>query len=191
MAILDKIEDIPPKQRLLIVVALLLILVGGYYQFIYAKQKVKIQALQSQLAKLNSELQDLRAISKKLNDFKGMITQLEAQLGDAQKQLPKQKEIPVLLKEISQFGKDQGLEFMSFRPSKEVQKGFYADVPINIVVNGPFHQLAKFFDDIIHYRRIIKLSNFNIGAPSDKDGRTILRTTCTATTFRYLEESEE
>jgi type IV pilus assembly protein PilO len=190
MAILDRIEELPTKQRLLIVGVLLIAMIGGFYQFIYKKKTAKIRSYTTQLTKLNSELQDLRAIQKKLEEFKSMIGELEAQLVEAQRQLPRQKEIPTLLNDISAFGKKAGMEFLSFRPSKEGAKGFYAEVPIKLVINGPFHNLAKFVDEIVHYPRIIKVNTIAMGSPEEEDGNVMLRSTLTATTYRYLEESE-
>jgi type IV pilus assembly protein PilO len=190
MALLDRIEEIPPRQRLLIVGVIIVLVAGLFYQFVYKKKTVTIEIFQSQLAQLNSELQDLRAIQKKLVEFKAMIAELEAQLTVAQRQLPRQREIPVLLNDISEFGKKAGMEFLSFRPAKEVTKGFYAEVPIKLVINGPFHNVAKFVDEIVHYPRIIKVNSIALASPKEVDGQVILRTTCTATTYRYLEESE-
>jgi type IV pilus assembly protein PilO len=189
MAILDKIDAIPAKQRLLIVLVVIIAMVGGFYQFVYTKKKTRIQVFEAQLAKLNSELQDLRAIKKKLEEFKGMIAELEVQLEEAQKQLPRSKEIPTLLNDISKFGKQAGLEFLSFRPAKEVTRGFYAEVPINLVVNGPFHNLAKFVDDIVHYPRIIKVSSMVMSSPSEIEGHVVVRATARATTYRYVDEA--
>jgi type IV pilus assembly protein PilO len=165
-------------------------LLAGFYQFVYKKKVEHIRIFEAQLTKLNSELADLRAIKKKLEEFKSMIAELEVQLDEAQRQLPRSKEIPTLLNDISKFGKQAGLEFLSFRPANEAKKGFYAEVPINLVVNGPFHNLAQFIDDIVHYPRIIKISSVSMSAPSDVDGHIVVRATARATTYRYVDETQ-
>ena len=191
MAILDKIEELPAKQRAIIVGVALVLMVGAYYQFVYTKKSTKINIQQSNLATLNSELQDLRAIQKKLNEFKSMIKDLEAQLNEAQRQLPKQREIPTLLNDISKFGKESGLEFNTFRPQKEKKRGFYAEVPVSLVFNGPFHNIAAFIDKIVHYPRIIKITSLSLSSPKEVDGHVMLKASATATTYRYIEESEK
>jgi type IV pilus assembly protein PilO len=191
MAILDKIEELPAKKRAIIVGVVLLLMIGAYYQLVYTKKSAKITVQQSNLATLNSELQDLRAIQKKLNEFKSMIKDLVAQLKEAQRQLPKQREIPTLLNDISKFGKESGLEFITFRPQKEKKKGFYAEVPVRLVFNGPFHNIANFIDKIVHYPRIIKITSLSLGSPKQVEGHVILKASCTATTYRYIEESEK
>jgi type IV pilus assembly protein PilO len=190
MAILEKIEEIPAKQRILIFSVVLLLIAGGFYQFVYSKKAQQIETLQSELSTHNSELQELRVIQKKLEEFRSMIKELESQLEVAQRQLPRQKEIPVLLNDISKFGKETGMEFKSFRPSREVSKGFYAEVPINLVISGPFHNIAQFVDQIVHYPRIVKISNISIGNAKEVEGHIMLQATAKATTFRYLDEDK-
>jgi type IV pilus assembly protein PilO len=191
MAILEKIEELPAKQRAIIVGVVLVLMIGAYYQMVYTKKTTRINIQQSNLATLNSELQDLRAIQKKLAEFKSMIKDLEAQLNEAQRQLPKQREIPTLLNDISKFGKESGLEFITFRPQKERKKGFYAEVPVSLVFNGPFHNIAAFIDKIVHYPRIIKITSLTMGGPREVDGHVMLKASATATTYRYIEESEK
>ena len=191
MAILDKIEELSAKNRAIIVGVVLVLMIGAFYQFVYTKKSARIKTQKSSLAKLNSELQDLRAIQKKLNEFKSMIKDLEAQLNEAQRQLPKQREIPTLLNDMSKFGKESGLEFITFRPAKEKKKGFYAEVPVSLVFSGPFHNIAAFIDKIVHYPRIIKITNLSLAGPKEVDGHVMLKASCTATTYRYIEESEK
>jgi type IV pilus assembly protein PilO len=190
MAILDKIDAVPAKQRLLIVAVVIIALLAGFYQFVYKKKVGYIKIFEAQLTTLNNELQELRVIKKKLEEFKSMIVELEVQLDEAQRQLPRSKEIPTLLNDISKFGKKAGLEFLSFRPASEAKKGFYAEVPINLVVNGPFHNLAQFIDDIVHYPRIIKISSVTMSSPKDVDGHIVVRATARATTYRYVDETQ-
>ena len=190
MAILDKIEELPPKQRLIAVAVILVLMAGGFYQFVYTKKAKAIEVQQAQLTQLNTELQDLRAIQKKLEEFKSMIVELEAQLVGAQRQLPRKREIPKLLNDISRFGKESGMEFISFRPATEIVRGFYAEVPISLVISGPFHNMATFLDKITHYPRIIKVTSLALGGAKEIEGHVMLRATCQATTYRYIDESE-
>ncbi len=191
MLILDKIEELSARNRAIVVGVVLVLMIGAFYQLVYTKKSAKIDSQQSNLAALNSELQDLRAIQKKLVEFKGMIKELEAQLKEAQRQLPKQREIPTLLNDISKFGKESGMEFITFRPATEKKKGFYAEVPINLVFSGPFHNMAAFIDKVVHYPRIIKITSLSLTGPKEVDGHVMLKATCTATTYRYIEESEK
>ncbi len=67
MLILDKIEELSARNRAIVVGVVLVLMIGAFYQLVYTKKSAKIDSQQSNLAALNSELQDLRAIQKKLS----------------------------------------------------------------------------------------------------------------------------
>ena len=54
----------------------------------------------------------------------------------ALRRLPNEKELPVLLTNMSSLGKKSGLEIRYFRPAEEINRGFYAEVPIHIEFVG-------------------------------------------------------
>jgi type IV pilus assembly protein PilO len=188
MAVLDKISGIPILQRAIIVALLIVLILVLFFYTVYSPNKKKLAALNAQLATLNSEVQDLRAIKLKLSEFKLHQADLQGRLDVARKQLPREKEIPVLLDAISKFGNESGMEFVSFRPGAETSKGSYAEVPVNLVIKGPYHNLGLFLDKISHYPRIIKVSDIVLGEPKEEGGYVMLRSTCLATTYRDLEQ---
>ena len=85
-------------------------------------------------------------------------------------QLPNSAEIPSLLKNVSDLGKESGLDFLKFAPSGEARKDFYAEIPVSIVVNGDYHSFAQFADKVSHYPRIVNLSNIVFASPRPASG---------------------
>ena len=76
------------------------------------------------------------------------------------------------------------MEFLLFKPGKEVSKGFYAEIPVNIEVEGGYHNLAMFFDKVSKLSRIVNVSNIKIQKMKEPG---MLKATCVATTYRFLE----
>ena len=56
-----------------------------------------------------------------------------------------------------------------------------------LAIRGPFHNIGLFLDKISHYPRIISVSNLTMGNPVEKEGYLMLTSTCTATTYRYVQ----
>jgi type IV pilus assembly protein PilO len=127
-------------------------------------------------------------------------------------QLPNKKEIPSLLRSISSLGKGSGLEFLLFKPKPEERVGtqpkatdkqesaegktekpeeFYARVPLELTMLGSYHNVAVFFDKISKLDRIINILNFSMGDVEYTGGDTVMKASCLATTFRFLETEEE
>lgn len=186
-SMMEQFEKIPLKQRALVLVMLLIMIGAAFFYLVYMPKAAMIKSRQNQLNALSSEVKSLQVIELENKEYKRRIAELSGQLDQARLQLPGEREIPVLLEQIARFGKEAGVEFMSFRPSAEVPKDFYNEVPMGLAIRGPFHNIGLFLDKISHYPRIISVSNLTMGSPAEKEGYLMLTSTCTATTYRYVQ----
>lgn len=184
---LDQFEQVPLKQRALVMALLCAMVCVGFYYVLYQPKADQIEAARSRLATLTSEVQNLQTIEAKNKEFKRMIGELQVQLDAARQQLPGEREIPILLEQIALFGKEAGVEFTGFRPGAEVAKDFYNEVPMALAFRGPFHNIGLFLDKLSHYPRIISVLNLVLGNAQEKEGYLMLTSTCTATTYRYVQ----
>lgn len=192
---MDTIMKLPPAKKVLILLVLTFVIVALYGYMVYVPQREEIKGLSTQRAKLVRELTESRAVAKNLPKFKKEVAQLEGELKNALAQLPNKREIPELLKNISKLGKESNLEFLRFRPAPERAKRFYAEVPLELVFLGTYHETGLFFDRVSKLPRIINVENFKM-AVSKKESKkaevqAMLQTQCVATTFRFLEEAKK
>ncbi len=128
-------------------------------------------------------------IAGNLKSFQAEVERLEGQLSLLLEQLPNSAEIPSLLKNVSDLGKESGLDILKFAPSAEAKKEFYAEIPVSISVRGDYHSFVQFADKVSHYPRIVNLSNISFSAPKAPGENLVLSTiTCKATTYRFLEQ---
>jgi type IV pilus assembly protein PilO len=104
-------------------------------------------------------------------------------------QLPNKREIPDLLKAISNKARESGLEILLFRPRAENYQDFYAEVPVDITVKGSFHSVVSFFDDVGRLDRLVNINNIGFKSKVAGDQVTV-ETSSMATAFRFLEEAE-
>ena len=66
----------------------------------------------------------------------------------------------------------------------EVQQQFYIELPIEIVVEGGYHDLATFVSGVSSLPRIVTLHDFEVEPVSD-DEPSRLRMSVLAKTYRY------
>ena len=187
----DKIGGIPAYQRWLIIVFLQVLLFAPYYYFIHMNKNNEITKLNGELAKLQQEIEKNEKIAKRLPLLEKEIEQLDIDLAVARSQLPEEKEIPGLLTAISNLGMQSGLDILTFKPGAETQKDFYAEVPVQIKINGGFHNTLEFFDKVSKMPRIVTIANVKIANPKEEKGKTLIDMECSATTFRYSEKPPE
>jgi len=102
------------------------------------------------------------------------------------RQLPGKTEVPSLLVDISQTAIAAGLQEELFQPTGEVQKEFYAELPIKIRYVGSYHELGNFVSGIAALPRIVTLHDIQIKPL--KGSTDELELDCTAKTYRYLDE---
>lgn len=186
----EKVAALSRMHRILICVGAFLILSVGFFYLIYMPKSSRVNKLKSNYDTLETKLLRARAAAKNLNKFQEKYKEAEIKFRLVLRLLPDKKEIPSLLESISKSGKDSGLEFILFQPTKEVSRDFYAEIPVNIQVNGGYHNLAMFFDRVARLSRIVNISNIKIRAPKGKGATGRLGATCVARTYRFLEASE-
>jgi type IV pilus assembly protein PilO len=146
--------------------------------------------LETDLQKLQADLEQKRIIAANLPKLEAEIKELGKQLDLALVKLPEEKEIPKLLTQVNTLGLQSGLEFLLFRPAAPVKKGFYAEVPIDIRVEGEYHTLGAFLDRVSKLERIVNVADLRINpltTQKQQIGRTI-SADFKATTFTFLEK---
>jgi type IV pilus assembly protein PilO len=182
----DKIEKLSQLHRILISSGIFLLVIGLFVWLLYVPKYKTIGKLETDLEKLQNQLRKAKADARDLKKFQERMKKAEARFRLAKKSLPEKEEIPSLLSSISQSGQDSGLEFLLFQPRGERKKNFYAEIPVNIKVNGQYHNVALFFDKVARLPRVVNIQNIEM--KPIKGGQS-LTTTCTAVTYKFIEQA--
>jgi type IV pilus assembly protein PilO len=184
----EKVEKIKMPLRIVILVGTLILLAVLFFFLIYQPRAATIDFLEKDIAKLDTDLRKARIRAKQLAKFEAEEAQVEAQFQEALKLLPNEKEIPSLLKGITQLGSDSNLIFRLFRPKREIPEGFYYKLPVAMEVIGNYHDVAVFFDKVGRMKRIVNI--LDVSMKPEKERSTILITSCDAVTYRFREDQE-
>lgn len=184
MGFMERLEAIPSQYRWIMILLIPMVLGAVYWYFFYQPQAEAIVRLERQMDQQRQTLTKYRQIAARYDRFKEQVAELELQLQEALLQLPKQREIPDLIRQMSDLGVRAGLQINLLRPQPERPREFYAEVPITIKVAGTYHAAGQFFDAIGDLPRLVSISNIQMTRSADT-----LDIECLATTFRFLEES--
>ena len=189
---MDSILKLSTSKKILILVAILCVITGVYYYSVFSPQQQELNAMKKELSKLVEELEKSKAISRDLEKYKAQVEQMNKELAVALTQLPTEKEIPEILRNISSLGKESQLEFTLFRPKPEEPQPYYAKVPIELSIVGSYHNTGTFFDKVSKQPRIINVVDFNMTKLNVKgrDEATV-RVSCLLNTYRYLEKKSD
>jgi type IV pilus assembly protein PilO len=187
---IEKVLKLPNKQKIALLVLVLLLEAGGFFFGLYQPKLKQLKALQERLEDLHNQVQENKKIADNLPKYKSDYVRLQKELESALTELPNQKEIPSLLTSIATAGKGAGLEFLLFRPKPEEPRDFYSAVPVDISVSGSFHNVASFFVAVGNLPRIVNMNNVSFTDIKNEKGRTSVKVSCLATTFRFLDKKE-
>jgi type IV pilus assembly protein PilO len=140
---------------------------------------------------LKEEKRDFQKTAQDKETWRKKVETLNKKLAKAYTELPDTRQIPDLIRRISTIGKKIGLEFLLFRPLPESKQEFYAEVPIQLKVEGSYHDVATFFDRLGKFPRIVNVRDIRMHTPVERSGRMILTIEGTAVTYRFLSDEEK
>jgi type IV pilus assembly protein PilO len=185
---LETIVKLPTSRKVIILVLLIAVMAGLFFYLIYWPNLEVLKKKKAEVEVLERQVRELRTVAANMKRFQEEAAKLREELKVAITQLPTSKEIPSLLSNISQLGKDSGLEFLLFKPVGEINKDFYAEIPVEIKVKGAYNNVAIFFDKVGKLPRIVNISEVSMDTAKEVLGRWEINTSCTATTFKFVDK---
>ena len=188
--ILEDLRDRPPAQKLgalAFVVVLVLVL---DWQWVYGPGAERLANLGQLVAQRRAELVQKQATADAKGQAERELQDLTAEVRRAEARLPDQREIGSLLSAIAANARGVGLDITLFRQKPETYADFYAAVPVDMKMRGAYHDVALFLDRVKRLDRIVNVGDIKLEKPSLQGDRMVLEASCTATTFRFLNEAE-
>ena len=159
----------------------------GVYWFVIQEEMPLLERAQQEELELRAQFEDRQRKAANFDAYRAQLAEIERDFGAMLRQLPGKTEVPSLLVDISQTGLGAGLEEQLFQPTGEIQKDFYAELPIRLRYTGSYHELGNFVSGIAALPRIVTLHDITI-RPANDSSPDELTLDVTAKTYRYLDE---
>jgi type IV pilus assembly protein PilO len=161
------------------------------YMLAWKSKKPELDSVRAQEQTLLTELETKAKKAANLDAYKAQLAEMEQSFGAMLRKLPNKTEVPNLLTDISQQGSGAGLDQKLFQPGQQVNKDFYAELPIKMRLTGSFHAIGAFVSGIAALPRIVTLHDVEITAAGKDANSDQLQLDVTAKTYRYLDEEEQ
>ncbi len=187
---LEQFAKIPLQQKIAIAVGGVVLIGAMTYLLSVSDAVAKIESLDEQIATQETQLVELEAKAQHRQQFLREVERLKQRLREAEEQLPKQQEIPKVLRDIDYEAKQAGLRVDRFEPQVEAQQGDFAAVPLKMTVRGNYHEIAVFLDRLSKMPRIVNVTDLNMTTPNVENKKIVVASSYTATTYRFLEREE-
>ena len=161
-----------------------------FYKFYYVPTKDKINILEEEVKKLDLEIQKYENMAKRTAILETQMRQRQEFLERVKEILPSEKEIPDILRQISDLAKENNLEVITFEPDKEIPQDYYNIIPLKMEIQGRFSNVMNFLNSIENLQRLIALNNIKFQIKKNQ-----LNAVVTFHTYKYtgapLEKKEE
>jgi type IV pilus assembly protein PilO len=162
----------------------------GVYMFVIQQEMPLLAKAQKEEQDLRATFEDRQRKAANFDAYRAQLAEIERDFGAMLRQLPGKTEVPSLIVDISQTATGAGLEELAFTPQGEIQKDFYAELPIKLRYTGSYHELGNFVSGIAALPRIVTLHDIQI-RPANTQNPDELTLDVTAKTYRYLEDGTE
>lgn len=157
---------------------------SSQYPFTWAARSETIKQLDDRHQKLSAELERARLLVRNLERVEQEYAILHDQWKVAATLLPDENEMPDLLRKVTAAGQQSGVDFEIFKPLAVANQGFYSDNPVEVRINGGYHQTGVFMSRLANLNRIVNVSKLKmVGIDNQKDSAATVRTDMLLTAY--------
>lgn len=140
----------------------------------FSEMKASIAGKKNEIAALEEKINQGRAAERRLPQLREEVRRIELELQRLLLILPTAKNTEELIKKIEALTRQGDFFLKKFSPKDFVRKDFYAEWPIEIQLDGTYHNLALFFDKLARFSRIINVEDLVMtGYSGEAMGRTL------------------
>ena len=183
----NSLTRLPLAGQLGVSVFLAALICGLFYYFWYSDALDREKTKKARLEQLQKEIRALEVTAAKLQEFQREVQLLEAKLETLKRILPPEKEMPDLMRRVQYLCSQSNLIIRKFTPGPVATKDFYQEVPINLDVEGTFHNLGGFFDRISRLSRLVNMGTIRIKAQGQPTASNTIAASAVATTYVYVD----
>ncbi|MCK4761575.1 MAG: type 4a pilus biogenesis protein PilO [Candidatus Aminicenantes bacterium] len=172
---------------------LVFLAIGGlafalFYFMMYSGTQDQIRNMNVRIDKLDKEIRAAEQKERKLPQLEAEVKRQEAVLTKLKEILPERNEIAGIIKKIESILAHSRLKIHKWsRPIERAQQ-IYIEHQLSIEVEGAYHNLGVFFDQLSRIKKIFNVDSLNIRpTQSRRRSEFTIKATFKASTYTYHE----
>ncbi len=182
-----EIQNLPWYGQLLVFLLVGAVLFGIFYFIIYSPTQDEIASIVTQSEQLQEEIRKAERNQDKLKKLEEEKALNEKILEDLKGILPEKKEVSQILRKIQAIASNARLKTSTFTFNAENNREIYLEWPISISLEGNYHNLGIFFDQVSRLKKIFNIDGLSISPLSSLNYDFTILASFTATTYIYRE----
>lgn len=185
-------KKVPRWARYVIMFGVPAIVIVLFFFMGYQPKAEKIKKLKKVVATQQSEIEKAETKLRKLPQLKKRYEEVKGEFEALKRQLPEEKEITNLLKEVSALALRSNLSIRLWKPGNKRlhPSNIVYEIPVKVEMLGSYHRLGDFFSSLTGLDRIVNISNIKMEKPKVQGSEAILSISFDAKTFTAVPEEE-
>jgi type IV pilus assembly protein PilO len=186
------IKDLPLYAKIILSIVPAAIISSVFIFLVILPKHKEIKALEIKISAQINEIAKDQAKAEKLAELTLENERLRKRLDELKQQLPDEKEVSTLLKQVSDLCIKSGLKVALWRPEQRRthSSGIVYEIPVRVELLGSYHSLGAFFSSLTKLNRIVNVSDIKLGDPKPEKAAAVLKISFAATTFSAVPEEE-
>lgn len=178
----DKAGVWPWPAKFFVCLILICLIFAGTYYFKISDLNIQLETVVAQEATLKATYEKRSFEAANLDAYKAQMEEMKVTFDSLLSRLPAKTEVPGLLEDVGTRAGESGLTNININFRPDVVAEYYIEVPIDISVDGGYHDMGGFVSGVAGMPRIVTLHDFSIS--SSKTNKT-LSMKIVAKTYRY------
>jgi len=154
-----------------------------FIPFSFPNRSDQIKARKADYEKKSTELARARASVADLPRFEAEYEQLHQRWSRASELLPADRQFAALLRKITLAGQQTGVQFVMFKPNGNRPETYYTEMPVEISVDGGYHEVGSFLAELANMRRILTVAAVSLQTNVNADGTGTTRASMVASAY--------
>ncbi|MEO6222509.1 MAG: type 4a pilus biogenesis protein PilO [Vicinamibacterales bacterium] len=174
-----------PRAQAIVCALLSVGVMGAAWTVLIEPERAEVKSRRERLAVVTAEVAKATLVAQRLPAVQKEVASLEAALLQTTAVLSDEKDGEVVLRGLHGLASQSNLSISSFTPKPIAEREQYTEWPIEVGLEGGYHDLARFFDRVASDPRLISVSNLQFKINTVPARRALVHATWMATTFVF------
>lgn len=163
-----KIQLTKQQQQFLVIGAIWLI--GGGYAYInyfWLPTATKIAKTQAEIDEVQGKILKAKGQAGRLEKIQREIQVLNDQAVEAEKRLPRNRDLPAVIDTLSALTQRHNLKLAGISVGSPSDKQYFTEISYALSITGTYHDIAKFFAAVALEQRIFNVRGVNFSGSGE------------------------
>lgn len=181
------LQSLPWYGQFLVFLLIGAVAFGLFYFMMYSGTQDQIKVLDERIDELDRIIRTAEQKERKLPQLQEEVKRRQAVLEDLKEILPEKNEIASIITRVESILAASKLKIQKWNKPVERQETIYIEHQLSIEVDGTYHNLGLFFDQLSRIKKIFNVTSLTIRPVRVKETDYTIKANFKASTYTYHE----